>query len=69
MRIVRTTITRKDGEYVVKAYGEDGKRYPAADYFTDDKADAESTARAMTHKFCGAQDCPFCCSPDPEDEL
>lgn len=35
-------------EWVVKAYDANGHRIPEADYHTDDKADAESTARAMT---------------------
>lgn len=34
------------GEYVVKAY-KDGKRYPDADYFTDDKTDALETLKAL----------------------
>ena len=35
------------GEWVVKAYVSHNVRYPAADYFTDDKADAMQTAIAM----------------------
>jgi hypothetical protein len=35
------------GEYVVRAYDEDGKRYPPADYYTDDWDDAVSTANLM----------------------
>ena len=35
------------GEYVVRAYDENGKRLPDADYFTNDKADAKATAQAM----------------------
>jgi hypothetical protein len=40
--------TRKNeyGEYVIKAW-KDGKRYPDADYHTDDKTDAESTLKLM----------------------
>ena len=41
---------RVDDEYVVKAYAQ-GKRYPEADYFTNDKTDAENTAKAMTLPF------------------
>jgi hypothetical protein len=50
-KITRTTITRKDGEYHVKAYiirGDREVRYPSADYFTDSKTDAELTARSIT---------------------
>lgn len=35
------------GEWVVRAYDENGKRYPAADYFTTDRNDAVGTAAAM----------------------
>ena len=45
--IARTTIRKQDGEYVVKAYDANGKRMPEADYFTDDKTDAEQTAKVM----------------------
>jgi hypothetical protein len=38
------------GEYVVKAYDQQGRRYALADYFTDDKADAIATAAAMVKK-------------------
>jgi hypothetical protein len=35
------------GEWVVRAYDQHGKRWPEADYHTDDKADAEGTAKLM----------------------
>lgn len=35
------------GEYVVRAYDQNGKRYREADYFTTDKTDAIQTAHAM----------------------
>lgn len=47
MPIARTTISKQDGEYVVKAYDANGKRMPDADYFTNDKADALATAALM----------------------
>ena len=37
-------------EYVVRFYV-DGQRLPAADYFTSDRADAQSTARAFVGGF------------------
>jgi hypothetical protein len=46
-KVVSTRITKKDGEYIVKAYDGNGKRLPSCDYFTTDKGDAEQTARAM----------------------
>tara|TARA_B100000749_G_C18450038_1_gene475943 strand:+ start:16549 stop:16944 length:396 start_codon:yes stop_codon:yes gene_type:complete len=45
--VIRTTITRADGEYHVKAYGADGRRIAAADYFTPDEDDARDTSRWM----------------------
>jgi hypothetical protein len=47
-KVASTRIVRKDGEYVVKAYNAQGQRMSDADYFTDDKADAEATAAHMT---------------------
>lgn len=49
MRITRVTIARTGfgSEWVCRAYGEDGKRYPAADCYENSKADAEATAKAM----------------------
>jgi hypothetical protein len=35
------------GEYHVRFYTPDGKRYAEADYFTDDRMDAIGTARKM----------------------
>ena len=48
-QVTKTTIRRcpDTKEYIVKAYTADG-RYPAADYYTDDKDDAEATAALMT---------------------
>ena len=52
MRIVAksTVAARRNewGEWIVRAYDQDGKRFPEADYHTDDRADAEATAAAMT---------------------
>jgi hypothetical protein len=45
--IASTKMARKDGEYIVRAYDQDGKRWPDCDYFTDDRQDALDTARAM----------------------
>jgi hypothetical protein len=53
MRVVSkvTVSPRKNewGEFVVRAYDQDGKRWPEADYHTDDRQDAEQTAKAMTN--------------------
>lgn len=51
-KIIRTVIVRKDGEYIVKAYTAKG-RYPDADYYTNDKADAVATADAMVSEIKG----------------
>jgi len=48
--IVGVTIGRKDrdsGQYQVQAWDQHGKRWPDADYFTDDREDAHATADAM----------------------
>lgn len=48
--VTRAVVARRRnqwGEWVVRAYTADGKRYPPADYHTNDRADAEGTARAM----------------------
>ncbi len=45
-RITRTTLHKDSDEYVVRAYGRNG-RLPEADYFTDDKDDAKRTAKLM----------------------
>lgn len=49
-RKVKTTRIRYDQaleEYQVLAYDQDGRRFAAADYFTDDRDDAKATAAAM----------------------
>lgn len=49
--VVKAKVTKKWGEYIVKAWAkdEDGRlyRYEDADYFTDDRDDAFDTAQAM----------------------
>lgn len=45
--VTSTKTVKKDGEYYVKAYNVFGQRVPAADYFTNDKQDAETTAALM----------------------
>jgi len=48
--IARVTFNgRKNahGDYVVRAYGENGNRLPGSDYFTNDKADAKATVTAV----------------------
>lgn len=44
---MRTKIVKKHGEYIVRAYDDNGKRLPNRDYFTDDRRDAEQTAELM----------------------
>lgn len=44
--MLKTKVVRVDGEWVVRAYV-DGKRHPAADYFTTDERDARQTAFRM----------------------
>lgn len=47
-KISRTSIVKAiTGEWQVKAWDKTGKRLPMADYFTDDRDDAEDTAKAM----------------------
>lgn len=46
-KITTTKTVKKDGEYQVKAYDQHGKRWPEADYFTNDKQDAIGTAKMM----------------------
>lgn len=41
-----TKITKKDGEYRVRLFV-DGVHVKDADYFTNDREDAEGTAKAM----------------------
>ena len=46
--VTQTRINKTvDGEYQVKAYDQYGSRLKAADYFTDDKEDAEISAGEM----------------------
>jgi hypothetical protein len=48
--VARATVARRRneyGEYVVRAYNAAGMRLPDADYYTDCKDDAESTAALM----------------------
>lgn len=40
---------RTTGEWVVRAYDSRGIRQPQADYFTNDKKDAEDTAKMMVN--------------------
>lgn len=47
--MVKTTIRREDGEYVVRLYV-DGVRQKDANYYTDDKEDAELTAKDMERR-------------------
>lgn len=49
-RVARVTVARRRneyGEFVVRAYDQDGRRYPEADYFTSDRDDAVGTGEAM----------------------
>jgi hypothetical protein len=46
-RVVVASRANAYGEYVVKAWDVGGDRYEQADYFTNDKADAVGTAKAM----------------------
>ena len=39
------------GEYHCKAYDQDGKRHPGADYYTDDRQDAEDTRKLILARF------------------
>ena len=45
--IASTKVSKRDGEFIVKAYDANGKRLPDGDYFTNDKDDAEQTAKLM----------------------
>lgn len=48
MKIVTRVVTIKvNDEWINHAYDQSGKRFPAADYYTDDKRDALNTASAM----------------------
>ena len=46
--IANVKIVRRRGEWIVRAYDLDGKRMPEADYYTNDREDAEETSLAMT---------------------
>jgi len=49
VRVTRAIVSRRKnefGEWIVRAYTEAGRR-PEADYFTDDKDDANATAAFM----------------------
>ena len=51
--VTRAKVTKNrnvPGEWIVRV-DVDGKRYPAGDYFTDDREDAEQTAQAMLAAF------------------
>lgn len=45
--IVRIVKVQETGEWQCKAYDQHNVRWPEADYFTDDKSDAQDTMRAM----------------------
>lgn len=47
--VASTKIKRDGDEFIVEAYDADGKRMPNSDYYTDDRADAQATARAMVN--------------------
>lgn len=52
-RVSRADVARHRnelGEYVVRAYDQDGRRFPQADYHTDDLRDAVATAEAMVRE-------------------
>lgn len=52
--IHKATIHKEDDEYRVK-FHKDGKHLQDADYFTDDKADAEGTAKHQVNAMCNKQ--------------
>src|SRR5262245_45183663 len=49
--IAKTRIVKKDGEFVVRAYGEKNQRLPNSDYYTDSREDAEETAKMMAKEY------------------
>lgn len=51
--VAKTTMRKEHGEYHVRAYSQFGKRMPDSDYFTDDKGDANDTAKAMVETYRG----------------
>ena len=48
-RVVVSSQRNEHGEWVVKAYDQNNKRIPGADYFTNDKNDAEKTAESVNN--------------------
>lgn len=48
--VTRTRVTKVDGEYIVKAYDQHGQRYAEADYYTNDKTDAQQVALCMVYR-------------------
>lgn len=46
-KVGKVRVTKVDGEWIVKAWDQNGKRFEEADYFASDRADAEGTARLM----------------------
>lgn len=48
-KVSRVKVVRNAawGEWIVRAWDQHGRRFPDADYFTTDRADAHDTARAM----------------------
>lgn len=52
MTIAKTVVSKRKnayGEFVVRAYDQNGNRCPNAYYYTNDLEDAENTARAMVN--------------------
>ena len=49
--ITRATVGRNSEyqEYIVRSYDQYGKRFPSADYYTDDRLDAYLTRIAMLY--------------------
>jgi hypothetical protein len=47
LTVCKVVYDHNTGEWIVRAYTHRNVRVPAADYFTDDKADAMQTAIAM----------------------
>jgi len=49
-RVARVTVPTRptvEREWIVRAYDQHGRRFPEADYFTDNREDAEATAARM----------------------
>ncbi len=49
-KVMSTKIVKRDGEWIVQAYDEHGKRFKEADYHTSDYDDASLTAQLMVTK-------------------